>query len=56
MKLTKAQQRVLDEVERNGVFRFAEGYKPAERLAEMGLVKMTKMRFGACILEPLTDQ
>lgn len=45
MKLTRAQQRVLDEVERTGFVERASGFgrsqcnRPAERLVELGLLR-----------------
>jgi len=55
-KLTKAQQEVLDEVEREGSFSCYSGYKPALALIEKGLVIKKEVNHSGLKLLPLSKQ
>jgi len=52
MKLTKAQQALLDEVTNNGIARCVSTYKPAQKLIELDLVEVEINRYGYMALSP----
>jgi hypothetical protein len=52
MKLTQPQLMLLGDLVRNGKDHCFEGYKPAQKLIQLGLAKARKGSFGSLHLEP----
>lgn len=53
MKLTKPQQRVFDEMTRDGVFRCVSNYAPAKKLIDLGLAVGCSGSFGSFWIMPV---
>lgn len=56
MKLTKAQQKVHEDLQRTGEFRCSPDYKPAQKLIELGLAEGHSGKFGSFWLTPKTTE
>lgn len=51
-KLTKAQQATYDQMMRDGRFVSIDTYKPALKLAELGVARLRRLNFGAIEITP----
>ena len=55
VKLTKAQQALLDEVNELGSVRCVNEYKPAQKLIELKLVSFVERKYGTITLKRISS-
>lgn len=56
IKLTPAQQALLDEVNEAGSVRCVKEYKPSKKLIELGLVSFSECKYGVLTLKRITNE